>query len=198
MNPGKLRDRGQILRLAEVGEKVYNWQSAGGIWCEFKETGEENLFSKVGIGAAGAEITVRENKLTCNDALLVRGEHFFITDINRTGIAPIYYKVQAAMIAPETATVTRTVVSIGSNGIPANTSQIVAECPVYLTEKALSTAEEKSMVESTNRLVAVTPKILECLPGDIMEFMGMKYRVNVCHIMERYKNEYEIERITDD
>ena len=198
MNPGKLRERGQILTLVSE-ENAYRWEASGGIWCEVKETGKKNLFSKVGIGTVGAEITVRENShLTCHNALLVRGQHFFLTDIAREGIAPRYYKIQAAFVSPETAIVTRTKVTIEANGIPINGEITVAECPVCLTEKYIRSADEKAQVENTCRLVAVAPKVLECLPGDIMEILGRKYRVEVCHNMEPYKNEYEIERVTDD
>lgn len=198
MNPGKLRERGQLLKLTKDGTS-YRWEASGGIWCAVKETGKKNLFSKVGVGAAGAEITVRENRqLTCHDALLVRGQHFFLTDIAREGIAPRYFKIQAAMVTPETASVTRTKTVIGGNGIPTNGEITIAECPVYLTEKYIRSADEKAQVENTNRLVAVTPKALECLPGDVVEILGRKYRVEVCHTLEPYKNEYEIERVTDD
>lgn len=44
----------------------------------------------------------------------------------------------------------------------------------------------------------MAPKALRCEEGDILTILGEDWRVMVCHTLEAYKNEYEIERVTDD
>lgn len=197
MNPGELRERAELLTLTQSGN-AWGWTVEKRIWCKYAETGRKNLFSRVGVGQAGAEIIIREIPIDCGRALRVRGQHLFLTDMTRTGIAPVYLKVQAAQVSPVTATVSRQRAGIGENGYPENRVETVAECPVCLTEKYLRSNDETAAVESTVRLVAVAPKVLVCIPGDRMEIDGAVYRVEICHTLEPYKNEYEIERVEDD
>ena len=197
MNPGELRERAEILTLKET-DGIYRWEKEKAVWCRYQETGKKNLFSKVGVGAAGAEILLREMPVDLTRAMRVRGQFLFLTDIRREGTAPRGSKGQAAQGTPVTATVSRQRAGIGENGYPENTVETVAECPVCLTEKFLRSSDETAAVESTARLVAVAPKVLVCIPGDRMEIGGDTYRVEVCHTLEPYKNEYEIERVEDD
>ena len=197
MNPGELRERAEILVLKET-DGVYQWEKEKAVWCRYKETGKKNLFSKVGVGAAGAEILLREMPLDLTRAMRVRGQFLFLTDIQREGTAPRFWKVRAAMVTPAIAAVSRQRAGISENGYPENRVERVAVCPVCLTEKYLRNSDEKAAVESTVCLVAVAPKALACIPGDRMEIDGAVYRVEVCHTLEPYKNEYEIERVEDD
>ena len=197
MNPGELRERAEILTLKET-DGIYRWEKEKAVWCRYQETGKKNLFSKVGVGAAGAEILLREMPVDLTRAMRVRGQFLFLTDIRREGTAPRFLKVQAAQVSPVTATVSRQRAGIGENGYPENRVETVAECPVCLTEKYLRSNDETAAVESTVRLVAVAPKVLVCIPGDRMEIDGAVYRVEVCHTLEPYKNESEIERVEDD
>ena len=96
MNPGELRERAELLTLTQSGN-AWGWTVEKRIWCKYAETGRKNLFSRVGVGQAGAEIIIREIPIDCGLALRVRGQHLFLTDVTRTGIAPVYLKVQAAM-----------------------------------------------------------------------------------------------------
>ena len=54
-----LRERAEILTLKET-DGIYRWEKEKAVWCRYQETGKKNLFSKVGVGAAGAEILLRE------------------------------------------------------------------------------------------------------------------------------------------
>ena len=96
MNPGKLRGRGFVLRLS--GTTDLRWESLAEVWISGKSTGRKNLFSKVGIGADGAEFLLRERDLTLHDAILWNGRHYFLTDIVKEGAHPVYYRVQAARV----------------------------------------------------------------------------------------------------
>lgn len=196
MNPGKLRERAAVLRLA--GEADLRWEKLCGVWLSGKETGRQNIFSKVGIGAAGAEFLLRERGLTLHDAILWRGQHFFLTNIACEGTAPVYLRVQAARVTPVTALHYRRKMTLGELNRPEQTLEKIGSFPCCLTEKYLGSSDENSHVESRARLVAVTPKAVRCRPGDLLEIEGKQYRVMVVHQLESYKNEVEIERTEDD
>lgn len=196
MNPGKLRERAAVLRL--VGEADLRWEKLCGVWLSAKETGRKNLFSKVGIGTAGAEFLLRERGLTLHDAILWRGQHYLLTDIAREGTAPVYLRVQAARVTPVIALHYRRRVALGELNRPEQTTEQLGSFPCCLTEKYLGSSDENSHVESRARLVAVTPKAVRCIPGDLLEIEDEQYRVMVVHQLEIYKNELEIERTSDD
>ena len=196
MNPGKLRERGQILRLN--GENTLEWQTLCDVWLKGQETGRRNLFSTLGIGAAGAEFLLRERDLTLHDAILYRGQHYFLTEIGREGIHPIYYKVQAARITPQTVTVWRDQVSKGEYGRPLREPEVIGSFPGLITEKYLGSVEETMHIESEERLIVVAPKAAIYQTGDHFEIGENRYRVMVAHPFEDFKNEYEVKRVVDD
>ena len=196
MDIGKLRERAFILRLK--GEKDLRWQPEALVWVQAGETGKRNLFSQVGVGKSGAEFLMRAADLTMNDAILWRGQHFFISEIQQTGLYPRYLKVSCARVTPEIAGISRKTTVMGTLGRPVETLSPVGSGPVCLTEKYLGDTAEDSHLEQRKRLVAVAPKAFCCEAGDIMNVLGENYRVMACHTLEDHKNEYEIERVKDD
>lgn len=196
MNPGKLRARGTLLRLS--GEADLTWEPLRSIWLSGAETGRKNLFSKVGIGAAGAEFLVRQQDLTLNDAIFWSGQHYFLTDLTKEGWHPVYFKLQAARVTPQLAAVLRDTIHRDKLGRPIRKEQPIGSFPACLTEKYLGSSAEPSHIEQTERLIAVAPKAAQYLAGDLFVIGGQKYRVMVVHALEDYKNEYEIERVLDD
>lgn len=195
MNPGKLRDRVTLLRL--TGGADLTFAPAAQVWAQVRETGRKNNFAKVGIGADGVEILLREREITLHDAVLWNGCHYFLTDIAKEGNHPVYWKVQAARVPCRTAEVYRYRTSRGEAGYPVNTLEQLGSFPACLTEKYLGSREEASHMENETRLVAVAPKAAAYQAGDLFEIGGKKYRVMVAHDLEDWKNEYEIQRVED-
>lgn len=195
MNPGKLRERGVLLRLS--GEKDLKWEENSGIWMQVKETGRKNLFSKVGIGSDGVEIFLRKRDITLHDAIQWKGQHYFLTNITEEGTAPVYLKIQAARITPVTVTAWQNQVSMGDLNQAEYMWEQAGTFPACVTEKYLASREEESHMESEIRLVAVTPKVAVYQAGDIFEIAEKKFRVMIVHNLESWKNEYEIQRIED-
>ena len=196
MNPGKLRERGALLRLA--GTNDLRWEERSKLWMQVKETGRKNIFAKVGIGSDGVEIVLREREITLHDAIRWNGRHYFLTNIAREGTAPAYLKIQAARVPCRTAEVYRCRTERGDTGQPVNVFERVGSFPACLTEKYLGSAGEQSHMESETRLVAVAPKAAACKAGDLFAIDGKRYRVMVVHDLEDWKIEYEIERVEDD
>lgn len=195
MNPGKLRERGVLLRLS--GEKDLKWEENSGIWMQVKETGRKNLFSKVGIGSDGVEIVLRKRDMTLHDAISWKGQHYFLTNITEEGIAPVYLKIQAARITPVIVTVWKNQISMGNLNQAESLWEQAGSFPACVTEKYLASRDEESHIESEIRLIAVTPKAAVYQAGDIFEISEKKFRVMVVHNLESWKNEYEIQRIED-
>lgn len=196
MNPGKLRGRGFVLRLS--GTTDLRWESLAEVWISGKSTGRKNLFSKVGIGADGAEFLLRERDLTLHDAILWNGRHYFLTDIVKEGAHPVYYRVQAARVTPEIVTVWRDTVEKGAYNRPERTAKQIGSFPGCITEKYLGSSQEDSHIESEKRLIVVAPKAALYREGDRFTIWEEEYRVMVVHRLEDWKNEYEVQRTEDD
>lgn len=196
MNPGKLRDRVTLLRLTGGADLAF--AETAQAWAQVRETGRKNNFAKIGIGADGVEIVLREREITLHDAILWNGCHYFLTNITREGTAPVCLKIQAARVPCRTAEAYRYRTSRGKTGYPVNTPERLGSFPACLTEKYLGSREETSHMENETRLVAVTPKAAAYQVGDLFEISGKRYRVMVVHDLEDWKNEYEIQRVEDD
>ena len=196
MNPGKLRDRGIVLRLA--GKEMLRWEPVCTVWLQGKPTGRKNLFSRVGIGADGAEFLLRERDRTLHDAILWEGQHYFLTDIAKEGVHPVYWKVSAARVNPVDVTVKRDTVEKGAQNRPVREERKIGSFPGCVTEKYLGNSPQDSHIESEERLIVVAPKAALYKKGDRFEFGGERFRVEVVHSLENWKNEYEVRREADD
>lgn len=195
MNPGKLRDRVTLLRLTGGADLAF--APAAQVWAQVRETGRKNNFAKVGIGADGVEIVLREREITLHDAILWNGCHYFLTNIAKEGVHPVYLKIQAARVPCRTAEATRYRTFRGETGQPVNTLERLGSFPACLTEKYLGSREEPSHMENETRLVAVAPKAAAYQAGDLFEISGKRYRVMVVHDLEDWKTEYEIQQVED-
>ena len=69
--------------------------------------------------------------------------------------------------------------------------------PGVLTEKYLGHTQERPQTSTTVTYVLVTPKAIELAPGSLVDAGGKNYEVQVCHTLDAWKNEYEIQRKED-
>ena len=69
--------------------------------------------------------------------------------------------------------------------------------PAVLTEKHLKWEQPEPY--SINRItyVLVTPKAVTLTRGKLVEVNGVNYEVQLAHVLDSYKNEYEIVRTED-
>lgn len=197
MDPGKLRDKVDWLRLTQDGPNLAFAQYKT-VWARVKETGLKNLFSKVGVGADGVEVLLRRQGLTLDDCLLYKGERYFLTNIAPEGLHPVYDKVQAARVPLHRVTVYRHRVGRGPLGQAMEEDEPLGSFPGWVTEKYLASREEDSHTESTARFVVVSPKAALYRAGDFFDLLGGRYRVMVAHCLESHKNEYEVQKVGDD
>ena len=177
IDAGQLRDPLLVLEMAEVPGGGWGWKAVRSAWGKVELTTSRNLFSSVGIGARGAEIILRRQALTLGNALRWGEQHLFLTAILSEG--RLHLRVQAALV--ET-------VECRAGGMV---------FPGVLTEKHLKWEQPEPY--SINRItyVLVTPKTVELTRGKLVTAAGTNYEVQLAHVLDPWKNEYEIVRTED-
>ena len=187
----------QLLQLSQTSAGVFEWEPVKTIPVKMEPQTKTNLFSKVGIGAKTMLFTLRKTagiRLFC--AFRVSGQFYFLTDIQQEG--GILLKITAAVIEPITCCLLRRSETLDAYKRPVyGQPQPVLTFPAILTEKYLGFVQREPMAQTEKTFVLVTPKAFALETGDLMEIGEKRYAVQVCHMLDEYKNEYEITRKED-
>lgn len=195
MDAGRLDERASLLRLAKT-EEGYTWEKAFSLPVQAQRSGRANLFSRVGLGEKSATFTLRRRPLTLHDALLWRGQHCFLTDIRE--LDRKYLEVEAALVrVQECALLEREKTVDAYNSPQYGEPKRLFSFPGIPTEKYLRYEAGLPMAQNESLFVLVTPKAVELQTGDLVEMDRKRYAVRVCHLLDAYKNEYEIARRED-
>lgn len=186
ISAGDLRDRIGVLQLQFQEERnQYQWDESRRLWADAQPDTRSNLFSSVGIGARGVTFVIRKHSgLTLHDAFLWNGQHCFLTAILPHG-HPGYFTVKAALAEVR-------ICRKDADLTPAGCT-----FPGILTEKSVKHEEPDLHAEVTTDYVLVTPKVISLAPGSWVTVDDAFYRVQVPHLLDPYKNEYEIRRRED-
>lgn len=194
IDAGKLRDVLQVLELKENPKGTWTWQKVRKARGQVELSTGRNLFSTVGIGARGAEIVLRRQDLTLHNALLWGEQHLFLSAILPEG--RLHLRVQAALVEPVTCLATRTEDTVGEAGRPTTAETMRMTFPGVLTEKYARYEREETHAENETSYVLVVPKAIQLQASDLVTVQegpakGVYY-VTICHVLDPYKNEYEI------
>ena len=187
--------KAKLLRLSVHGQNptVYEYAEAREIWAEHEQTEKTNLFSRVGIGARGAKFGVyRPGDIPLHDAILHHGQHYFLTNINQT--EPAAAEISAALVRVEGCSMKKSVVT-GKDAYnrPVSEEREIMQFPGILTEKYLRWAQELPQATTQITYVLVTPKPVRLKVGDLVRVGETDiYNVRACHVLDDWKNEYEI------
>ena len=195
MNAGMLRDRIDVLTL-EQGAGGYEWKQTGGIWGAAELQDRQNIFSSVGIGVRSVKITIRNRDITLYNAVRWNGRHCFLTNISLSKNR-LYLELTAALVTIQTCSVSRTSVTLDALNRPVTETPSSVSFPGVLTEKYMGKETVIPMDSITARYVLVTPKPVVLSSGELVTVGGNVYAVEVCHVLDEYKNEYEIVRMED-
>lgn len=194
IDAGKLRDVLQVLELKENPKGTWTWQKVRKARGQVELSTGRNLFSTVGIGARGAEIILRRQPLTLHNALLWGEQHLFLSAILPEG--RLHLRVQAALVEPVTCLATRTEDTVGEAGRPETRETMRQTFPGVLTEKYVRYEREETHAETDASYVLVVPKMIVLKSGDLVTVQEgpakAVYNVTACHVLDPYKNEYEI------
>ena len=181
-----LNEKIEILTLVQDDETGnIAWTPSRKRWASVEIDTQRNLFSVVGVGSRGATITLRaETKFTMSQALRWRGQFLYPTSVTLDP-GRDRYEVKAALCNPVDC---QADMDRENHGI----------CfPGILTEKYVGHDQPDFHSEVTTTYVLVTPKSVELRPGSWLVADGQYYLVLTPHLLDPYKNEFEIRRKED-
>lgn len=179
---GRLNDRVEVLGLVSAHEKdhmVHTWRAVRRTWAQAELMTRANVYSVHALGAAGVTFTLRRQPLDLDNALRWRGQHCLITAVRPKG--RLYLTVDAALV-------------------------VLSQCedrytgtkfPAVMTEKYLGHRQLDPLAVNDLRHVLVTPKCIRLKPGKLVEVDGESWPIQVAHLLDPHKNEYELERTAD-
>lgn len=172
------------------GGPVYNWAEVDSIWAKGEVTDKTNLFSRVGLGAKTTKFTLRRYPVTLHNAIKWRDRHYFISHITDDGKMNI--EVTTSQIEPRACIAKRTTTTKDELNRPVLGTEEIATFPGYLIEKYQGYYQQQPQAVSEVVYVLVTPKIIVLEVGDLVQIEAETYNVQIPHMLDEYKNEYEI------
>ena len=194
IDAGRLNKAVHVLELRETAPGAWEWGPIRRTWTMLTLQTKKNLFSSVGIGARGAELILRRQPLTLHNALLWGEQHLFLSAILPEG--RLHLRVQAAQVEPVTCLATRTEDTVGEAGRPTTAETMRMTFPGVLTEKYARYEREETHAENETSYVLVVPKAIQLKASDLVTVQEgpakAVYYVTICHVLDPYKNEYEI------
>lgn len=194
VDAGSLSERLELLELRQTAEQTWEWVPIRRVWAKVEQTAKTNLFSKVGVGARDAAVVIRRQPLTLHQALRWKGQHLFLTSITKRD--RMHLDVQAALVSVVTCIGQGYTTTVGAGNRPEKREKPEQTFPGVLTEKYVRYETEDSYAKAKRLLVLVTPKAVELLEGDLVTVTqgpaAAVYNVQTRHVLDEYKNEYEI------
>lgn len=194
VDAGSLSERLELLELRQTAEQTWEWVPIRRIWAKVEQTTKTNLFSKVGVGARDAAVVIRRQSLTLHQALRWKGQHIFLTSITKRD--RMHLDLQGALVSVVTCKGQGYTTTVGPGNRPVKQPGPERTFPGVLTEKYVRYETEDSYAKAKRLLVLVTPKAVELLEGDLVTVTegpaAAVYNVQTCHVLDEYKNEYEI------
>ena len=192
---GKLDQPLEVLELREIAAGVWEWVALRRAWAQVEQTAKTNLFSKVGVGARDAAIVLRRQSITLHNALRWRGQHLFLTSITQQDRN--HLDVAAALVTAVACTAQRYTTKVGAGNRPEKAEQPPVTFPGILTEKYVQYEREDTYAKARRGIVLVTSKPIRLREGDLVTVKdgpaAAVYNVQACHVLDEYKNEYEME-----
>lgn len=194
IDAGKLNQPLKVLELRETGSGVWEWVPLRTAWAQVEQTARTNLFSKVGVGARDAAVVIRRQSLTLHNALRWGERHLFLTAITQRGRG--HLDVSAALVEVVRCRAQRTQETVGQAGRPVPNQVLDLTFPAVLTEKYARHEPQETYAQVESCFVLVTPKVIALKAGDLVTVQEgpaqAEYQVKAPHILDEWKNEYEI------
>lgn len=194
IDAGSLNERLERLELQQTEEHTWEWVSVGRLWGQVTVDGGKNLFSSVGIGARNVKLVIRSRRLTLHEALRWNGQHIFLTSITKRD--RMHLDLQGALVSVVTCKGLGYITTVGAGNRPVKQEKPEQTFPGVLTEKYVRYEIEDSYAKARRLLVLVTPKEIDLLEGDLVTVTdgpaAAVYNVQTRHVLDEFKNEYEI------
>lgn len=179
---GDLRERVTILKLEKTADS-YNWTAVRRVWANVQPDSGTNLFSKAGTGAPGVKIVLRRQPMKTGAMLLWRGQYVYVTDFRPMGWGHLLISGALVQVSRCEANVHK--------GQPGTTF------PAILTEKYVRHEQLDPYAVNILTYVLVTPPEIVLQRGGLVQVDGVNYEVQLAHVLDPSKIEYEIVRKAD-
>ena len=181
---GDLRERVEILICEQnaAGTEMA-WRAERSVWANVQPSTARTIFSTAGLSAPGVEILLRCQPLERTQAIRWHSQHVFITDINQRELSHIL--------------VTGAIVPISQCVADVHTGFAGLKFPAILTEKYLKHEQLEPYAVNIVTYVLVTPPAVELQRGGLVRVDGTAYEVQLAHVLDSTKREYEIVRRED-
>lgn len=197
---GYLRERLDVLAPGTTAEG-WDWLLVCRTWAGVELTEKRSLFSCIGIGARAAEVVLRRQPLAPGQLLTWRGMTLYVSTV--TSPEPGWLEAECAVVDLCHCTAWRGEVTMGKANRPLREEVPLGRFPAVLTERYMGydKSDDGTHSVATNTMVLVTPPVVELEEGDLVDVADGPgqgtYYVTVCHRLDRWKAEYEMERKED-
>lgn len=196
IDAGKLDQRLEVLELQETAPGVWTWETVRKTWAQVEpDAGQrKNLFSSVGTGARNASLVLRRQGLTLHSALRWKGQHLFLTAVVPQGRG--HLGISAALVEPVQCVAQPWHNQKGAGNRAERVDDPPVTFPGVLTEKYVRYQAEESYAKTSVIYVLVAPKSIELQEGVLVTVQegpaAGVYHVQTRHVLDAFKNEYEI------
>lgn len=176
------------------GGPVYSWVEVASAWAKSEALDKNTFFSKVGSGGKITKFTLRKCGLSLLNAILWKGKYYFISHIAED---KMNLEVTTTQITPQMCIAKRNTVTKDDLNRPVQNLDTVATFPGCLIEKYLGYYQQQPQAINEIRFVLVTPKVIALETADIIQVGTDIFNVQIPHLLDEYKNEYEIALIKE-
>jgi len=184
INAGKLNQPIYVLELSE-SDTGWSWTVRRKAWAAVEQSETRKVFSANATASRSSVVfTIRRQNLSMFDAIDWQGRHHLITSIEPT-------KDRAHL------TVTAVPANIASCTAEANKVPKGKTFPAALAEKYVRHEQLEPMAVASICYVLITPKPVILQPGSLVDVDGTPYAVLAAHLLDPYRNEYEVMRKAD-
>lgn len=181
---GDLRERVEILTCGQNADGTeMAWRTERSVWANVQPSTARTIFSTAGLSAPGVEILLRWQPLERTQAIRWRGRHVYITDIKPRDLSHLL--------------VTGAVVPVSQCVADVHEGFAGLKFPAVMTEKYLQHDQLEPYAINIITYVLVTPPDVELQRGGLVQVDGTAYEVQLAHVLDSTKREYEIVRKED-
>lgn len=189
---GQLDQRIETLDYVQQDGR-YAWKKKKAIWSHVEQDQKINIFSGYAKAGTTTLFTVREQEIGMRNVISYQGKYYLITGLKK--LDRMYAQAQTAKLPVYDCQYTNynpDNIILDNYNRPTNTNPTVIRFQGMLAEKYLGSQVEKPQTIGEIRYILLVPKVITLEQNDIVTISEEEYAVEACHVLDEYKNEYEI------
>lgn len=177
-----------------LNDATGEWKNLFSEWAHIEETGGRCIFSRFGTAGDKTIKIYLPNVWTVSPDMQfqINGQRYMIGNVINNNLD--YLEITLAEVTPVLCKAERKERPVYDEyGRPDDRRATIYEFEGVLLEKyAGYQSISNAYAAEESRMILITPKQITLYPGDLIEADKRRFYVQICHISERYKNEYEI------